>query len=91
MRRAAKPDANRAEIVRNLKLMGIAVYDLKMPCDLLCHFRGVNHLVEIKNIDGKNTLTQAQKDFIEMWPGPVHIVRNTDEAIRAICGDKVME
>ena len=90
MRRAAKPDANRSGIVRDLKLMGIAVYDLKMPVDLLCNFRGVNYLVEIKNLDGKNTLTQAQKDFIESWPGPVHIVRNTDEAIKAICGERVM-
>lgn len=59
-----------------------------MPVDLLCYWKGW-HLVEVKTADGK--LTKYQIDFIARCSGPVHIVRNTDDAIRAICGDKVME
>ena len=89
MRNAARVDKNQAEIVATLRQLGIAVEVIGLPVDLLCCWRGVLSLLECKTDDGK--LTKYQVEFISRWPGPVHIVRNSDDAIRAICGDRVME
>jgi hypothetical protein len=88
MRRAAKIDSNHTEIVRALRKLGIAVYNIKKPVDLLVCYQGVTSVMEIKGTDGR--LTKDQVEFIAEWPGVIHVVRNVDEAIRALLGDKVL-
>jgi hypothetical protein len=88
MRRAARIDSTHTEIVRTLRQLGVAVYNVKKPVDLIVYYRGVTSLVEVKGTDGR--LTKAQVEFIAEWPGPVLIVRTPDDAIRAVMGDKVM-
>ena len=85
MRRAARVDANQAEVVEALRSCGVAVEIIGFPVDLLCcDQRGVVHLVEIKTEEGK--LTKQQVEFIATWPGTVHIVRGPQEALKAVVG-----
>jgi Holliday junction resolvase len=88
MRRAARIDSTHTEIVRVLRQLGVAVYNVKKPVDLLCFHRGVYYLVEVKG--SHKELTKEQEEFMQRWPGPVHVVRTPDDAIRAVMGDKVM-
>lgn len=90
MRRAAKVDANQAEIVAALLKIGAKPIYIKEPCDLLVGFRGANILMEIKNPEGKDEITKAQAEFLATWPGQVHIVRTPSEAIVAVLGKDVM-
>lgn len=82
MRRAARTDTTQAEIIRTLRQLGIAVAIIKQPVDILCCHRGVLSLLEVKG--SHEELTPAQKEFIDRWPGKVHIVRNAQEAIAAL-------
>lgn len=91
MRRAAKVDANQAEIVAALRAIGCTVQPLHavgQGCpDLLCGFRGINHILEIK--DGKKPasrrkLTADQVDWHGGWKGRVVVVSSIDEAIAAV-------
>jgi hypothetical protein len=82
MRRAAKVDANQAEIVKALKSIGCDVEAIGLPLDLLCGYRGVNWLLEVKVKRG--TLTKGQKEFLERWRGQARIVRTAEEAIRVV-------
>lgn len=89
MRRAAKGDSNRHELVEAMKKIGARVYPIGKPLDYLVACRGSDGtyrtlLVEIKNVEGRNRLTQEQKDFIDIWPGEIHVCRTIDEAINAV-------
>jgi len=84
-RRNAKTDANQKEIVDALTALGVDVYQIDKPVDLLCGVNGITFLLEVKNRDGKNRVTKAQAEFIETWRGrPVAIVHDVDEAITAV-------
>ena len=89
MRRAAKVDANQQAIVDALRACAIHVEVLGKPVDLLASHRGIWHVLECKNEEGKNMLTADQVKFIARSQGPVHIVRTPDEAVRAVLGDAV--
>lgn len=82
MRRAAKTDANQQAIIDRLRDIGAKVKYIKEPVDLLVGYRNKNVLIECK-VDG-GRLTKAQVEFIAEWPGPVHIVRDPDEAAEII-------
>lgn len=96
MRRAAKVDANHAEVVRALRSIGCDVLDLsavgKGCPDLLvvwptAPFR--QELFEVK--DGAKPpsarrLTPDQERFHAMWRGPIHVVTSADEALAVILG-----
>lgn len=89
MRNAARVDKNQAGIVSDLRQLGIFVEVIGLPVDLLCYWKHTGwHLVEVKTEDGK--LTKYQVEFIARSTGPVHIIRNTNEAIQAICGKEIM-
>jgi hypothetical protein len=90
MRRAAKVDANQAEIVDALRRIGVAVEVIGKPVDLLICHRATTALMEVKNRDGGDRLTKDQVEFIARWPGVVHVVRSVDEAMRCVLGEKVM-
>lgn len=94
MRRAAKVDANQAEIVGALRSVGAQVLDLSrvgQGCpDILVGFRGKNHLLEIKRPKAKGEaagrLTEDQLRFMAGWigRGQAAVVRTVDDALRVI-------
>lgn len=85
-RYAEKIDANQKAIVDALKRIGCDVYSIGQPVDLVVGYRARNFLMEVKNPNGKNELTDAQKEFIATWRGQVRVVRSADEAIRLVTG-----
>lgn len=88
MRHAARTDATHTEICKALRSIGVSVEYLKLPLDCLCWFRGRTFLLEIKTDEGR--LTKDQVEFIARWPGEVHVVRNSDEAIKAAIGERAL-
>lgn len=68
IRRAARVDANQAEVVSVLRAAGAYVWIIGLPVDLLVGYKGHSFLVEIKN-GSKKHLTSLQKDFFENWSG----------------------
>lgn len=82
MRRAARTDANQAEIIKSLRDIGCRVYYIKEPCDLLVDYRKRWIVLEVKVEGGR--LTQKQIKFIAETSAPVHIVRDSREAIEIV-------
>lgn len=85
MRHAARTDDNQPEIVKALRKVGVQVYYIKKPLDLLCALGKRNVLIEVKDEDGR--LTKEQVEFIASWPGELHICQTPEQAIRAMIGD----
>ena len=82
MRRAARVDANHAEIVAALRDRGCLVQSLAalghgVP-DLLVGYRGKLYLIEVKTPRGKPTADQVRWQA-QGWP--VTVVRSVDEAL----------
>lgn len=79
-------DLNQPAIVAALEKIGCRVYEIERPVDLLVdHPWGFWILVEVKNRDGLNRLTPAQKEFFKSEPrGPVLIVHDELEAIEKV-------
>ena len=101
MKHAARRDENEGSIVRALEQAGCAVQRLSEPgCpDLLCSFRGVLYLLEVKlpltargamprrrgHEGGDGDMTAAQVKWWREWKGkPPVIVRTVDEALAEI-------
>ena len=91
MRRAARVDANQAQITAALRAAGATVQPLHMVgrgCpDLMVGFLGVNYLLEVK--DGskppsKQRLTEDEQQWHDMWDGQVATVNSADQALKAI-------
>jgi hypothetical protein len=91
MRRAAKVDANQAEIVAALRKIGASVQPLHAVgagCpDLLVGWRGITTLLEVK--DGKKPpsarkLTEDQVRWHAEWRGQVTVVETIEQAIEAV-------
>lgn len=87
-RRAAKIDATQTAIVEALRRCGVAVECIGKPLDLLVCHRGSTSLMECKSHGG--SFTKAQVEFIERWPGTVHVCKTPDEALRAVLGEECM-
>lgn len=91
MRRAAKVDANQAEIVAAFRRLGASVQCCHavgggFP-DLVVGFRGLNALVEVK--DGSKPpsarkLTSDQIDFHHCWRGEIAVVETVADVERLI-------
>lgn len=85
MRRAARRDANEAQIVEALEYAGATVARLNekdIPY-LLVGFRGDDYLLEVK--DGYNKLSPGQKAFHAHWRGKtIAVVRSVEDALEAI-------
>ena len=84
--RVAKVDVNQATIVAALRDVGASVFPTHavgngFP-DLVVGFRGNTFLLEVKSTPG--TLTPEQKNFFSQWRGHVAVVREIDDALRAI-------
>ena len=91
MRRAAKVDANQAEIVADLRACGVSVQPLHTvgsgTPDILCGWRNRNVLIEIK--DGSKPpsarrLTPDQADWHAAWRGQVAVAESTEQALSII-------
>ncbi len=84
--RAAKVDANQAEIVAALRAVGVSVQSLATigkGCPDLLAARGADTwVIEVKGPKGK--LTPDQIEFLKNWRGVVHIVRTVDEALSIV-------
>ena len=93
--RAAKPDANQAEIVAALRAVGVIVTDTHRLCygfpDVFCFvpWTGQIHVLEIKVRGGR--LTKRERAWHALHAGCeyVHIVFSIDEAFEA-CGVNVV-
>ena len=90
-RRAAKIDDNQNEIVKALRKAGASVLitsQLKNCFDLLVGYKGVNHIVEIK--DGskpasRRKLSEGEIKFMENWRGgKYHVVTSIEEALKIL-------
>ncbi len=91
VRRAARVDDNQRAIVDALRTAGASVQTLaaigKGCPDLLVGCRGRNVLMEIKNENrppSKQRLTPDERAWHESWRGSVAIVKNPDDALRAL-------
>ena len=91
MRRAAKVDANQAEIVADLRACGVSVQPLhavgKGVPDLLCGWRGRNVLIEIKDgnkVPSAQKLTPDQADWHDTWRGQVAVANSIEQALEII-------
>jgi len=86
MRHIAKTDKNQAEIVAALRKIGARVLLLHQHgsgCpDLLVGFRDELKLMEVKYQNGK--LTQDEDGFYDEWRPYMVVVRNPEEALKAI-------
>lgn len=88
MRRAAKVDANQAEIVAALEAAGCSVQSLAPVgngCpDLLVGCAGKNLLLEVKDPaqpPHKRRLNSHQKPWHAEWRGVAHLVETVDQAL----------
>jgi hypothetical protein len=91
VRRAAKTDANQAEIVATLRMVGATVQPLHavgggVP-DLLVGFRGQTYLIEVK--DGRKPpserrLTPDQVKWHGEWRGQVAVAEWPEDALSTI-------
>lgn len=90
LRYGAKKDANHYEVVDALRAAGCLVEDMgHVGCgfpDLMCAYRGVIFLVEIKNPKskyGRHGLNKRQKEWHAQWAGfPISIVDGAEAALR---------
>lgn len=81
-RYANRRDANEPEIIQALEAIGVSVYPMDRPLDLLCGYRGKNILIEVKVPGGK--LTPAQSRFWTSWRGQKGKAETVDEAIAIV-------
>lgn len=91
MRRAAKTDRNQAEIVDALRKAGATVQPLHavgQGCpDLLVGYRGLNHLIEVKDRKASKSdreLNPRQVEWHAGWKGSVAKVETVDAALAVI-------
>lgn len=86
MRRAANVDKNQADIIAKLRKCGVQVQPLNAVgsgCpDVLCGFRGVNTLLELKS--DNDQLNAMQRDWHSTWPGQVATVWTFEQAMDVI-------
>jgi hypothetical protein len=79
----AKRDASEPAIVKALEGMGVFVWRLDLPVDLLLIFRGRVLLAEVKTPGPNAKRMQANQEKI-MNLTTVHILRSPDDAINLV-------
>jgi hypothetical protein len=90
VRRAARRDANEADVVKALASVGASVFVALMGDgfpDLVVGYRGRTYLMEVK--DGRKPeharpLTPMQAEFIRDWKGQVIVVTSPAEAVEVL-------
>lgn len=90
MRRAAKVDANQAQIVSALRSVGASVWVIGLPVDLLIGAHGRTAIAEVKTLVGKRapkaaSYTPLQEGFMTTWRGgTVATLTDVDGALRLV-------
>lgn len=91
VKRAARVDENQPAIVKALRDYGCTVLILssmgKGCPDLLVGNGRQNVLLEIKNPakpKADRKLTKAEREWVESWRGPVHVVETITEALAVV-------
>ena len=77
-RRAARRDANEPEIIEALEAAGATVLQAD-TVDIICGYKNVNLLLEVKAPGGK--LRPSQKFLQATWRGQYAVVRTVDDAL----------
>lgn len=91
MRNAARVDACQQQIISALRNIGIQVYYIKLPTDLLISGGALglrNVLLEVK-MPGE-ALNASQQEFWLRWPGEKYVVRSIQEALEAVLGKEAL-
>lgn len=95
MRRAGRTDANQSAVVDALRRLGCSVAITSgagngLP-DIICGWRGINLLIEIKDQDkvpSAKKLTPAEAHFVANWKGrPVKIIESPEEAVNYVLAE----
>ena len=91
MRRAAKVDANQAEIVKALRQIGCSVehlHSVGRGCpDMLCGFKNNNYLLEVKDGNKPKSSRKLTPDHVvwhQSWRGRVYVVESVEQAIEIV-------
>jgi hypothetical protein len=84
-----RADANQKMIVKGLRAAGASVVVLagvgRGVCDLLAGWRGMNLLLEVKNLAGRgDRLTPDEAEFLSSWQGQATIIHSLDEALEIL-------
>lgn len=94
-RRAAKVDANQAEVVAKLRALGVSVQSIaplgKGVPDLLLGFRGRNYLIELKDgslCPSARKLTAHEEKWADTWRGQVATCGSWEEIAELIGATK---
>ena len=87
MRRAARVDANQADIVRDLRRLGYSVKvtsTLKGFCDIVVGTDKKNFFFEIKDPaqpPSGRVLTPDEQSFHSSWRGQIDVILTTEDAL----------
>ena len=85
-----KVDSNQAQIIADLKKIGVSVLNLSRVgggCpDILVGWQGKNILIEIKT--AKGNLNDSQIEFFKEWKGPKFVCKSINEIIEIINNKK---
>lgn len=91
MRKYGRVDDNQSAIVEGLRTLGCSVRNLSAVgggCpDLLVGRAGINYLLEVKDENkypSERKLTKDQREFFAAWNGQAVVVKNIEEARRAV-------
>ena len=86
--RAARVDANQAQIVAELRQCGVTVQHLHMVgqgCpDIMCGWAGETYVFEIKDPDkppSRRRLTEDEERWHQEWVGQVNIILTAEDAL----------
>ena len=85
--RPHKVDRNQREIVRALRqIPEVSVFETHMVGkgfpDIICGYKGVNRLYEIKV--GDEPLTLAEECFFDTWKGQVEVITSVEDALYSL-------
>jgi len=81
---ANKRDSNEKEIIKHIEDFGATVIQLD-KFDLAVGYKGVTHLMEVKNPDQDWSITPSQRKIMNNWKGsPLHIITSGDMAINLL-------
>lgn len=85
-----KVDSNQAQIIADLKKIGVSVLNLSRVgggCpDILVGWQGKNILIEIKT--AKGNLNDSQIEFFKEWKGSKFVCKSINEIIEIINNKK---
>ncbi len=85
---ARKTDSNQRELVEALRGVGARVLILGGKIDVAVLYHGCVTLIDAKNLDGRNRLTDTQVRLVaEGWP--IVFIHSVEEALAAVKGVEV--